>query len=102
MEIEADLLELYRDPTLDTSPELLRERGGAYYSEAAAQLITSLHAGTGDTQVVNVRNEGAIPGLPDDAVVELPARIDREWRDAHPDGSPRARDARARPARQGV
>lgn len=77
MEIEADLLELYRDPTLDTSPELLRQRGGAYYSEAAAQLITSLHAGTGDVQVVNVRNDGAIPDLPADAVVEVPARIDR-------------------------
>ena len=77
MEIEADLLDLYRDPTLDTSPDLLRERGGAYYSEAAAQLITSLHAGTGDIQVVDVRNQGAIPDLPDDVVVELPARIDR-------------------------
>ncbi len=31
----------------------------------------------GDVQVVDVRNEGAIPDLPDDAVVELPARIDR-------------------------
>ena len=77
MAIEGRLLDLYRDPSLDTSPELLRERGGAYYSEAAAQLITSLHAGTGDIQVVDVRNDGAIPGLPDDAVVELPARIDR-------------------------
>ena len=46
MAIERQLLDLYRDPTLDTSPELLRQRGGAYYSEAAAQLITSLHAGT--------------------------------------------------------
>ena len=77
MAIEGRLLDLYRDPSLDTSPELLRERGGAYYSEAAAQLITSLHAGSGDIQVVDVRNDGAIPGLPDDAVVELPARIDR-------------------------
>ena len=77
MAIEGQLLDMYRDPTLDTSPELLLQRGGAYYSEAAAQLITSLHAGTGDVQVVNVRNSGAIPDLPDDAVVELPARIDR-------------------------
>ena len=82
MEIEAGLLELYRDPTLDEKPKLLEERGGAFYSEAAAALVASLHAGTGDVQVVNVRNGGAIPGLPDDDVVEVPARVDREG--AHP------------------
>jgi 6-phospho-beta-glucosidase len=78
MEIEAGLLELYRDPTLDEKPKLLEERGGAFYSEAAAALVASLHAGTGDVQVVNVRNAGAIPNLPDDDIVEIPARIDRE------------------------
>jgi 6-phospho-beta-glucosidase len=78
MAIEEELLELYRDPTLDRKPELLERRGGAYYSEAAAALIESLHTGDGAIHVVDVRNEGAIPNLPDDAVVELPARIDRD------------------------
>ena len=82
MDIEAGLLELYRDPDLAEKPELLERRGGAFYSEAAAQLIASLHEGTGDLQVVNVRNDGALPDLPDDAVVEILARIDREG--AHP------------------
>jgi 6-phospho-beta-glucosidase len=82
MDIEAGLLELYRDPDLAEKPELLARRGGAFYSEAAAQLIASLHEGTGDLQVVNVRNDGALPGLPDDAVVEILARIDRDG--AHP------------------
>jgi 6-phospho-beta-glucosidase len=82
MEIERDLLEMYKDPTLNEKPALLEQRGGAYYSEAAAQLIASLQAGTGDVQVVDIRNDGTIPGLPDDAVVEVPARIDREG--AHP------------------
>jgi 6-phospho-beta-glucosidase len=76
MEIEAGLLELYKDPTLDTKPELLEERGGAFYSDAAAALVASLHAGTGDVQVVNLPNAGAIPNLPDDDVVEIAARID--------------------------
>ncbi|HEU4399378.1 MAG TPA: 6-phospho-beta-glucosidase [Actinomycetota bacterium] len=76
MAIERELLELYRDPALDTKPDLLERRGGAFYSEAAAALIASLHAGTGDVQVVDVRNQGALPDLPDDAVVEVPARID--------------------------
>ena len=82
MEIEAGLLEMYRDPTLDTKPKLLEERGGAFYSDAAAALVASLHAGTGDVQVVNLRNDGAIPNLPASDVVEIAATIDREG--AHP------------------
>jgi 6-phospho-beta-glucosidase len=82
MEIERGLLELYGDPALDTKPALLEQRGGAFYSEAAAQLIASLHAGTGDLQVVDIRNDGALPDLPASAVVEIPARIDRDG--AHP------------------
>ena len=82
MEIEHDLLELYRDPTLDTKPELLEHRGGAFYSEAAAQLIASLTDGRGDLQIVDVRNDGTLPGLAEADVVEVPARIDRDG--AHP------------------
>jgi 6-phospho-beta-glucosidase len=81
-DIELRLLEMYRDPMLDVKPELLGQRGGAFYSEAAAQLIASLHDSAGDIQVVNVRNDGALPDLPPDAVVEVPARIDRDG--AHP------------------
>jgi 6-phospho-beta-glucosidase len=82
MRIERDLLELYRDPGLAEKPRLLERRGGAFYSEAAAQLAASLASGTGDAQVVNVRNAGAIPNLADDDVVEVAARIDAEG--AHP------------------
>jgi 6-phospho-beta-glucosidase len=82
MTIERELLELYRDPALDTKPELLEHRGGAFYSEAAAQLIASLTEGRGDVQIVDVRNDGTLPGLADADVVEVPARIDRDG--AHP------------------
>jgi 6-phospho-beta-glucosidase len=82
IDIEAELLDLYRDPALRHKPELLDRRGGAFYSEAAAQLMASLHDGAGDIQVVNVRNDGALPDLPDAAVVEVPARVDRDG--AHP------------------
>jgi 6-phospho-beta-glucosidase len=80
--IEAGLLDLYRDPALTTKPALLVQRGGAFYCEAAAALLASLTAGTGDVQVVDVRNDGAIPGLADDDVVEVPACIDADG--AHP------------------
>ena len=102
MEIEAGLIELYKDPTLDTKPKLLEERGGAFYSDAAAALVASLHAGTNDVQVVNVRNDGAIPNLPDDAVVEVSARVDRDGAHPLPGRSAPAGDARVGGARQGV
>jgi 6-phospho-beta-glucosidase len=76
--IERELLEIYSDPSLDRKPELLERRGGAYYSEAAAALIESLHTGDGAIHVVDARNDGAIPNLPDDAVVETAATITRD------------------------
>jgi 6-phospho-beta-glucosidase len=78
MEIESRLLKMYRDPNLAAKPELLERRGGAYYSEAAADLVSSLASGAGDVQVVNVRNDGAIPNLAAGDVVEVAARVDGE------------------------
>ena len=78
-EIERDLLAMYADPALDEKPALLAERGGAYYSEAAVQLAASLlgRPEAPTTQVVNLRNDGTMPFLPDDAVIEVPATVDR-------------------------
>ena len=81
-ELEAKLLAEYRDPALVSKPDALSYRGGAYYSLAAIRLMASLHDGTGDVQVVDMRNDGAIPGLPDDAVVETRAVVDAAG--AHP------------------
>jgi 6-phospho-beta-glucosidase len=74
--IERELLELYRDPELVEKPALLEKRGGAFYSEAAVGLITSLAAGTPEVHVVDVRNEGTLAGLAADDVVELPAHVE--------------------------
>ncbi len=77
MEIERRLLDLYRDPSLTEKPALLEQRGGAFYSEAATQLVASLANDDNDIQVVDVRNAGVLAGLADDDVVEVPARIGR-------------------------
>jgi len=76
-EIERELLELYRDPRLDTKPALLEQRGGAFYSEAATALLGALVQGDGSVHVLDVRNGGALPGLAADDVVEAPARVGR-------------------------
>jgi 6-phospho-beta-glucosidase len=74
-EIERGLLDLYRDPAVDERPDLLMQRGGAYYSEAALGLISSLMTGDGAVHEVDVRNDGTLAGLADDDVVEVPARV---------------------------
>jgi 6-phospho-beta-glucosidase len=83
-EIERELLGMYRDETLTEKPELLERRGGAFYSEAATQLVAALASDSGDAQVVDVRNGGTIAGLADDDVVELPARVGGDGADPLP------------------
>jgi 6-phospho-beta-glucosidase len=74
-EIERELLGMYRDRSLTEKPALLERRGGAFYSEAATQLVAALASDSGDAQVVDVRNGGTVRGLAEDDVVEVPARI---------------------------
>jgi 6-phospho-beta-glucosidase len=73
--LERELLAMYADPALDRKPDLLGQRGGAFYSEAAVNLVASLTADTGDVQIVNLRNAGTFSFLPDEAVIEVPAVI---------------------------
>jgi 6-phospho-beta-glucosidase len=75
-EIERELLAMYADPALHTKPALLEQRGGAFYSEAATRLVSSLSGGGEAVHVVDVRNGGTLAGLADDDVVEVPARVD--------------------------
>ncbi|MFP5596038.1 6-phospho-beta-glucosidase [Kluyvera sp. 142486] len=76
MKVEASLFKLYADPNLDKKPEELSQRGGSFYSEVAVQLINALHNNLGIEMVVNTANNGAIQGLPDDAVIETNCLID--------------------------
>jgi 6-phospho-beta-glucosidase len=73
--LEAELLDLYADPALDRKPEQLSQRGGAWYSEAAVDLLISLTCDRRDVQVVNTLNGATLPFLPADAVIEVPAVI---------------------------
>ncbi|MET9108213.1 6-phospho-beta-glucosidase [Streptomyces zhihengii] len=83
--MERQLLEMYGDPALDEKPELLAKRGGAFYSEAAVDLAASLLGGAGGrVQVVNTLNRGTLPFLPDDAVVEVQARVGADGADPLP------------------
>lgn len=73
--IEEQLLTLYQDPALNRAPAELGQRGGSWYSEAAAGLMASLAGGTPGVHVVNVPNGGSFAELPADAIIEVPVRV---------------------------
>ena len=78
IEIEKSLLKQYADPDLHEPPADLMLRGGAYYSTVATQLLNAHYNDMGETHVVNVRHNGAVPGWPADWVLEMPARVDNK------------------------
>ena len=81
-QVEKDLFELYKNPSLDIKPPQLAKRGGARYSDAACSLIDSIYNNKKDIQTVNVLNCGANADLPDNASIERNCVIDKDG--AHP------------------
>jgi len=77
MVIEDHLLRQYAEPDRSEPPADLMQRGGAYYSTVATQLLNAHYNNLGETHVVNVRHNGAVPGWPRDWVLELPCRVVR-------------------------
>lgn len=74
---EHELFEMYQDPQLDHKPEHLSKRGGAFYSDAACETIASIYGNRMTNIVVSTLNNGAVPDLPPDCVVEVSAIISR-------------------------
>lgn len=75
IEIEESLLRLYADPSLDSKPPQLAERGGALYSVAALELMKSLLEKEPAVHTVNIPNRGAIRDIRRNSVVEIPALV---------------------------
>ncbi|MGD9605408.1 MAG: 6-phospho-beta-glucosidase [Bacilli bacterium] len=82
LEIEEQLLTMYANEELHVKPELLSKRGGARYSEVAVNLVDSIYNDKGDIQVVNTKNNGAIPFMDPNDAIEISAIIDKNG--AHP------------------
>jgi 6-phospho-beta-glucosidase len=75
MLIEKELLESYKDEGLRSMPAALERRGGHLYSEAAVSLIEAIANDRGREEVVNVRNEGALPFMDPEDVVEISCSV---------------------------
>ncbi|QGS69513.1 6-phospho-beta-glucosidase [Oceanobacillus sp. 143] len=76
--LEKELFELYKNENLNIKPPQLQERGGAYYSDAAVRLITSIYNDRGDIQPVNTMNNGAIASIANDSAVEVSCIITKD------------------------
>jgi len=75
MEIEEELLAMYSDTGLYVKPKQLEQRGGAMYSEVAVSLAESIRTDDNAVHVVNALNNGSLPFMADDDVVETSAHV---------------------------
>lgn len=76
--LEKELFELYKDENLNIKPPQLEKRGGAYYSDAAVRLMTSIYNDKRDIQPVNTMNCGSIASIPYESAVEVSCIITSE------------------------
>ena len=77
IDIENALIEKYKDPGLADKPKELEERGGALYSTAAVSVVDAMENDKNEYHVVGVKNNGAIPFMADDDVVEIKCNVNR-------------------------
>ncbi|MFT6398391.1 MAG: 6-phospho-beta-glucosidase [Bradymonadia bacterium] len=76
--IEEELLKIYADPESPPElPALLSQRGGAWYSRLAVQVLGALASDEPTVHIVNTRNDGVIPGITYEASVEVPCHISK-------------------------
>lgn len=75
--LEKKVYEAYADESNAEKPEALSERGGGGYSEVAIGFINAVHNNIDKEMVVNVPNKGAVPFLPDDAVIEAKCLVNK-------------------------
>jgi 6-phospho-beta-glucosidase len=78
MAIEKELFAQYAEPDRSEPPEGLMQRGGAYYSTVATQLLNAHFNDLQETHIVNVPHRGAVPGWPSDWVLEMPCKIGQD------------------------
>ncbi|MCL2808514.1 MAG: 6-phospho-beta-glucosidase [Treponema sp.] len=75
--IEDALIEKYKDPSLNDKPKELEERGGSLYSTAAVSVVDAIENDKNEYHVIGVKNNGAIPYMADDDVVEIKCMVNK-------------------------
>lgn len=75
LQIEEEIFRHYADPVQNTKPESLNRRGGGGYSEIALSVMDAAFNNQDRVIIINVPNRGAVSGMPDDAVLEIPCLV---------------------------
>jgi len=82
--VEKELFTLYQDPNLNVKPQALEQRGGAYYSDAACEVINAIYNDKQAEHYVNVPHHGQIDNIPADWAVEMTCILGRDGAKPHP------------------
>jgi 6-phospho-beta-glucosidase len=82
--VEKQLFDLYKDPNLNVKPKELEQRGGAYYSDAACEVINAIYNDKQAEHYVNVPHHGHIDNIPADWAVEMTCILGRDGAKPHP------------------
>ncbi len=77
MEYEKTLFEKYADTNLVTKPKELENRGGAYYSDVACDVLASIYNNENKIHTVNIKNNGHVKNIEVDDTIEITCRINR-------------------------
>lgn len=77
-QVEKQLFELYKNPALDVKPQELELRGGAYYSDAACEVISAIYNDKQSEHYVNFPHHGHVNNIPADWAIEMTCTIGRD------------------------
>lgn len=75
--IEKELLAHFGQVVRGEDIRLWKSRGGQWHSELMVGMLSAIYNDKGEEYVVNVLNQGAVPGMPADSCVEIPCLIDK-------------------------
>jgi 6-phospho-beta-glucosidase len=73
--VQAAMLEQYKSWTLPGKPDALVRRGAVWYRKIVVPVLLAMIKDARQPFIVSVDNGSAIPWLPEDAIVELPAIV---------------------------
>jgi 6-phospho-beta-glucosidase len=76
-EIEQELLKHFAEVAESEETHLWKSRGGEWHSELMVNILSAIHNDKGEEYVVNVPNQGCVPGMAADSCVEIPCIVDK-------------------------
>lgn len=82
--VEKQLFDLYKNPELNVKPKELEQRGGAYYSDAACEVINAIYNDKQTEHYVNIPHHGHVENIPADWAVEMTCILGRNGATPHP------------------